>query len=222
MAANPSLVSTTSSFDKAASSSYSPTTVFAVDDLHSVFRAADVRSLMEAPSIGEGSVSALAKRRNSPNSSFMTDEEFSTFSEDDDEDCGIMTQSSFRIPLPRTGLSIFRPISGNKRPRRLLIHSSSYEDIENGQKNHFYLNQDKPESSPAVCRANPIGSDDNDDESSLSSCKRIRRTSSLAFSSSTLFGTEFITTPQYLHHPLSLESWSKAYCSGFVAMTEGG
>jgi len=222
MAAKPSLLPTTSSFDKMTSSSYSPTTVFAVDDLHSVFRAADGRSIMEAPSIREGSVSALAKRRNSPNSSFMTDEEFSTFSEDDDDDCGIMTQTSFRIPLPRTGLSIFRPISGNKRPRRLLIQSSSTEDIEICQKNPFSLNQDKTEPSPAVCRANPIRSDDNDDDSSLSSCKRIRRTSSLAFSSSTLSSTEFIVTPQYLRHPLSLESWSKAYCSGFETTAEGG
>ncbi|KAL3805686.1 hypothetical protein HJC23_005930 [Cyclotella cryptica] len=226
MASQPSLLPMTSSFDKVASSSYSPTTVFAVDDLHSVFRAADGRGLMQAPSITEGSVSALAKRRNSPNSSFMTDEEFSTFSEDDDEDSGIVTQSSFGIPLPRSGLSIFRPISGNKRPHRLLIHPSSDDDLDIVQKDVFSRSQDKTESSPVVCRANPIRSNDSDDDSSSSSCKRIRRTPSSSFSdnilSSVLPSTEFRLTPQYLHHPLSFEAWSKANCSGIETTTEGG
>jgi hypothetical protein len=191
-----------SSAEKMTNTSYSPTTVFAVDELHSVFRASDGRDLLQAPSIPEN-VGGLSKKR--ANSSFATDGEMSTFSEDDDED--IVSSVTVGIPLRRAALSIFRPISGTKRPHCLLVHSSSDDEMDIGQKNIFKSPADSS-STPLVSRANPIQGEDSDDESSTSSNKRLRRTPSSAF-----YEPDFpaLLTPQYLQHPLSFESWSRAH-----------
>lgn len=205
MAVQPTLLSMSSSADKMTSTSYSPTTVFAVDELHSVFRASDGIDLLQAPSIPEN-VDSIAKKRN--NSSFATDGEMSTFSEDDDED--IISSVSLGMPLRRAALSIFRPISGTKRPRCLLLHSDSDDEMDMGQKNIFKASGDST-STPLVMRANPIRGDDSDDESSTSSNKRMRRTPSSSFFDSKLSsGESAFATPQYLQHPLSLDSWPKA------------
>lgn len=200
MAVQPTLLSKSSSIDKLANTSYSPTTVFAVDELHSVFRASDGRGLLQAPSIPENVV-GLSKKRT--NSSFATDGEMSTFSEDDEED--IISSATIGIPLRRAALSIFRPISGTKRPHCLLVHSTSDEEMDIGQKNIFKSSDDTTDSTPLVCRANPIRSDDSDEESSTSSNKRMRRTPS------TVSEDPAVLTPQYLQHPLSFESWSRAH-----------
>lgn len=199
MAVQPTLLSMASSAEKMTNTSYSPTTVFAVDELHSVFRASDGRGLIQAPSIPEN-VHGLAKKRT--NSSFATDGEMSTFSEDDDED--IVSSITVGIPLRRAALSIFRPISGTKRPHCLLVHSSSDDEMDIGQKNIFKSPADDS-STPLVSRANPIRSEESDDESSN---KRLRRTPSSAFSEP---DSHALLTPQYLQHPLSFESWSRAH-----------
>lgn len=197
MAVQPTLRSMASSSIDKSNTSYSPTTVFAVDELHSVFRASDDRDLLQAPSIPEN-VDAIAKKRT--NSSFATDGEMSTFSEDDEED----TVASVGIPLRRAALSIFRPISGTKRPHCLLVHSSSGDEMDIGHKNIFKRSDS---STPLVCRANPIRGEDSDDESSTSSNKRLRRTPSEEFAKP----EPALLTPQYLQHPLSFESWSRAH-----------
>lgn len=220
MAVQPTLLSmASSSVDKMTNTSYSPTTVFAVDELHSVFRASDGRSLMQAPSIPEN-VGAFVKKRT--NSSFATDGEMSTFSEDDDED--IITSVNVGIPLRRAALSIFRPISGSKRPHCLLVHSSSEDKMEIGQKNIFSEDRDENDGfAPLVRRANPIRSDESDDDSSTSSNKRMRRTASFDFADNSQpshFNESTLLTPQYLQHPLSFESWSRANCTGLKTSEE--
>jgi hypothetical protein len=221
MSSQPSLRTMAPSNAKMEATSYSPTTVFAVDDLSSVFRAADGRGLMQAPSITTAdSVSALTKRR-SPNSSFMTDGEFSTFSEDDDEDSAIMTLTSVGIPLRRSAESIFRPISGTKRPHRFLMHSFSEDDMDIGQKDAFSLKEASTSSTPMVCRANPIRGDESEDESFTLSNKRMRRSpSSAEVLNNAQVSTNVLAPPQYLHHPLSFESWSKAHCTGLATEHE--
>ena len=209
----PNLLSMASSADKMTNTSYSPTTVFEVNELHSVFRASDNRGLVQAPSIPDSS--ALTKKRT--NSSFATtDGEMSTFSEDDDED---IVSSVLGVPLRRAALSIFRPIIGTKRPHCLLVHSSSDGELDIGPQNIIFKNSGvtatTSSSTPLVCRANPIRGDDShssDDDSSTSSNKRLRRTESSAFLEpiQSPLGETVLSTPQYLQHPLSFESWSRA------------
>ena len=206
----PNLLSMASSADKMTNTSYSPTTVFEVNELHSVFRASDNRGLVQAPSIPDSS--AFTKKRT--NSSFATtDGEMSTFSEDDDED---IISTALSVPLRRAALSIFRPIIGTKRPHCLLVHSPSNGELNIGPHNIIFKNSGTASSStPLVCRANPIRGEDSrssDDDSSTSSNKRLRRTESSAFSEPIQppLGETVLSTPQYLQHPLSFESWSRA------------
>jgi len=214
MTVQPTLLSMTSSVDKMTNTSYSPTTVFAVDELSSVFRASDGNGLVQAPSVPENTGS-FAKKRINP-SFGTTDGELSTFSEEDEDD--IVSSATVGIPLRRAALSIFRPISGTKRPRCLLVHSSSDDEIDIGHKNT--LSSSTNSSTPLVCRANPIRSDDTDDESSNSSNKRMRPTDSSAFSETDRPFSLQEPAPQYLHHPLSFESWSRANCTGLKSFED--
>ena len=218
--------------------SYSPTTIFAINDLNGVFRVAED---VQQDTKGEDFSS-----RQCITSSFMTDEELSTFSEDDDDEDSIVNHS-IRYPLRQRPLSIFRS-SGIKR---------SIQCLSDNEENHFIGEQQCD--TPGVCRANPIcGSEDSsDDDSSSQSCmsqssshssfKRVRREHiSSSSSSSSLFINDYLTsrqsltasftqtnsctdipasssvmsnlkfscTAQQLHHPLSFEPWHSSANDG--------
>lgn len=229
---------------KAASTSpttRSPNTViFAVDELSSVFRVADNHDGIDHDSFivhqtDEATIDSnngtLRRARYLTPSSFTTDGELSTFSEDTEEasdessGCDDVDEHPIRF-YPRrrrsTAMSIFRASSGTKRRCEFEQHGDD-DDITNPTKRSC--------SAPSLCHANPIGSDDGcddeEEELSLSSSsyytfaspfKRICRngnftvdtatapsfTSLLSESTSTLPAAT--TTLKHLQHPLSLDS----------------
>ena len=105
----------------ASTSTRSPTTVFAVDDLSSDFRMSDdaieQRSVIEHQ---EKDASSNSRRRCFIPSSFTTDGELSTFSEDTEEGDEEASDDGNDHHSPSTGrrrispLSIFRPVRGIK------------------------------------------------------------------------------------------------------------
>ena len=201
----------------ASASTRSPTTVFAVDELSSVFRVPD-------DAIERVSDASSNSRRFLTPSSFTTDGELSTFSEDTEEGDEEASDDGNDHQSPSTGrrrissLSIFRPVSGTKRRC----------DFQEHEHHANTPNKRRACSAPVLCHANPIASDDISDGIPLlspsyslaSPFKRICRSSSSSASSSftSLFhealpatirsnqaGT-FSITPQHLHHPLSFEA----------------
>ena len=198
----------------ASSSTRSPNTViFAVDELSSVFRVADDhKSFMihhhpssssshqdEEPSMSNnhnsGATTMLRRARYLTPSSFTTDGELSTFSEDTEEDASSDTsysgsddnndellqhQHRFRFypRRRRSAMSIFRSsTNGTKRRCDEFEHQEDddYIDISNPTKRSC--------SAPLLCHANPIGSDDGcDDEEALSIISSTSSSSSIATS----------------------------------------
>mmetsp|Transcript_43435 Transcript_43435/g.78041 ORF Transcript_43435/g.78041 Transcript_43435/m.78041 type:complete len:262 (-) Transcript_43435:834-1619(-) len=211
----------------ASASTRSPTTVFAVDELSSVFRVPD--DAIERGSVfdnQEREAGSNWRRRCLTPSSFTTDGELSTFSEDTEEgneetsDDGNDHQSPFTgYSRRRSPLSIFRPVSGTKR---------RYDFQEREHHANTTPTKRRACSAQLLCHANPIGSDDVCDEIPLlsssysfaSPLKRVCRSSSSSTSSSltSLFAEAlpatirsnqadaFSVTPQLLQHPLSFEA----------------
>jgi hypothetical protein len=198
----------------AASSTRSPNTViFAVDELSSVFRVADDHNSFtihhhpsssshqdEEPSMSNnhnsGATTMLRRARYLTPSSFTTDGELSTFSEDTEEDASSDTSYSgsddnndellqhqhnrfrFYPRRRRSAMSIFRsPTNGTKRRCDEFEHQEDDDDID-------ISNPTKRScSAPLLCHANPIGSDDGcDDEEALSIISSTSSSASIATS----------------------------------------
>lgn len=174
----------------ATSSTRSPNTViFAVDELSSVFRVADdhiehddsfLIHHQDETSMNNkntGSTTMLRRGRYLTPSSFTTDGELSTFSEDTEEgsdessgsdDNDEQHQHRFYPRRRSSAMSIFRASSGTKR------RCEFEEDDE------INILTKRSCSAPLICHANPIGSDDGcDDEEELS----LSSASSYAFAS---------------------------------------
>ena len=199
----------------ASASTRSPTTVFAVEELSSVFRMPD--DAIERISV----IDHQASRRCLTLPSFTTDGELSTFSEDkegDEEASDDENDHPSRFTLRsrrRAPLSIFRPVSGKRQ-------------YEHEQHVNTTPTKRRACSAQLLCHANPIGSDDACDEIPLlsssfsfaSPLKRVCRSSCSSTSSSltSLFAEAlpatirsnradtFSVTPQHLQHPLSFEA----------------
>mmetsp|Transcript_25878 Transcript_25878/g.54485 ORF Transcript_25878/g.54485 Transcript_25878/m.54485 type:complete len:244 (-) Transcript_25878:89-820(-) len=126
---------------------FSPSTVFAVNDLNGVFRVSG-----ETQQLTKGQKEIKNKPFRTP--SFMTDDELSTFSEDDDDDDDDdMNKNSSTRLFSRRPQSIFRS-SGIKR---------SYECLSDAEGSC---------SSPGVSRANPISCSEDSSEGIYSSPQR--------------------------------------------------
>lgn len=223
------------------STTRSPNTViFAIDELSSVFRVADNHDGIEHDSfivhrteeaVMDNSNSMLRRARYLTPSSFTTDGELSTFSEDTEEASDESSGSDDVDEHPNrfyprrrraTAMSIFRASSGTKRRCEFEQHGDD-DDITNPTKRSC--------SAPSLCHANPIGSDDGcDDEeeelslSSSSYCsfaspfKRICRSGNFTADTATapsftsLFSEPTSTLPaatttlKHLQHPLSLDT----------------
>jgi len=146
----------------ASASTRSPTTVFAVDELSSVFRVPD--DAIERGSVfdnQEREAGSNWRRRCLTPSSFTTDGELSTFSEDTEEgneetsDDGNDHQSPFTgYSRRRSPLSIFRPVSGTKR------RCEFQENEHHHHANTTHTNKRRACSAPLLCHANPIVSGD--------------------------------------------------------------
>ncbi|KAL3759659.1 hypothetical protein ACHAWU_009806 [Discostella pseudostelligera] len=229
------------------SSTRSPNTViFAVDELSSVFRVADDHIEHDESFLihhqdetsmnndkNTGTTTTMLRRgRYLTPSSFTTDGELSTFSEDteegSDESSGSDDNDEQHRFYPRrrsSAMSIFRASSGTKRR----CEFEADDDITILTKRIC--------SAPLLCHANPIGSDDgcdDEEELSLSSAssyafaspfKRICRSGNSTaavdtISFNSLFSEATSTLPAassntgnvnnvtltHLHHPLSLET----------------
>ena len=205
-------------------STRSPTTVFAVDDLTSVFRMPDdaiERGIAMDHQEQDAGSNSLHRCLTLP--SFTTDGELSTFSEDkegDEEASDDENDHPSRFTLRsrrRAPLSIFRPVSG----KRQYEHEQHVNTLDTPTKRRTC-------SAPLLCRANSVGSDDGCDEipflssaySFASPVKRVCHSSSSSTSSSftslfaeampaTIRSNEadtFSITPQHLQHPLLFES----------------
>ena len=165
-----------SAFSSASPPTRSPTTVFAIDEVSSVFRvpddaverrgppvpgAARLNADRQAPSAG-ASV-GLIRRARCLTPSFGTDGELSTFSEESDETSSNGSDSDeehFRFPARRSGnssslRSIFRPVSGIKR------RSCEYDE-DNDDEFADCTPAKRSCSAPTLRHANPIGSSDDD------------------------------------------------------------
>ena len=206
-----------------ASSASSPTAIFAIHDLNSVFRVADNDSALDA--VGEQDRGERDERCLSP--SFMMDEEISTFSEDDEDEEVREIHNSLRN---RTSLSIFRPVEGGELSRSFCDEDFTDYDVTRGTKRKAFDCLFQPPLSPRthtsdnnvpendLHRANPIGSDDCNDDASSSSQSSISCSSPCSYpyaafkqvrysSLTSLLNTAYHTScqgQQYLHHPLSL------------------
>ena len=140
-------------------STRSPTTVFAIAELSNVFRVAD-DAIERVGHQEQESDSNSHRRCPTPSivSSFATDVELSTFSEDTEEgdeegpECDDIdhNQSRFTVRRRRLPMSIFRSVSGTKR--RCNILGEEHDVNTTPTKRHC--------SAPRLCHANPIGSDD--------------------------------------------------------------
>lgn len=221
--------------------SRSPATVFAVDDQqlisvfrvpdHSIERAGYLCGVIEKAN-SSGITSSLSHRRRclTP-SSFTTDGELSTFSEDteegvaDEDDARISSDNNdhyqFSLRRRRSALSIFRPVSGSKRP------SCDFDEDDGGIVSSTTPTKRRCTTRPMLCHANPIGSSDDDSfgeraasspsSSSTSPFRRIYRSSSITASSSyTPLFTETLpvradrdpipsSNKNFLDHPLSFD-----------------
>jgi len=129
----------------ASASARSPTTVFAVNELSSVFRVPDdaIERVSDA--------SSNSRRRFLTPSSFTTDGELSTFSEDT-EDGDEEAIDGNDHPSPFT--LIFRPVSGTKR------RCEFQENEHHHHANTTHTNKRRACSAPLLCHANPIVSGD--------------------------------------------------------------
>jgi len=157
--------------DAKASSTRSPTTVFAIDELSSVFRVPDEATERGSPYLDfdtlrkeSGSNPIISSRRRCLTPSFTTDVELSTFSEDteEDEDDEVATaarlQSAFTVRRRQSPLSIFRPVGGTKR-------RCDFDD-DNDEEEHINTTPTKRRAfrTPSLCRANAISSDNEGEE----------------------------------------------------------
>ncbi|KAL7462224.1 hypothetical protein ACHAXS_002615 [Conticribra weissflogii] len=115
---------------KLSPSDFSPSTIFAINDLNGVFRiTGESQQMAKSPKVKNKQYCSL---------SFMTDDELSTFSDDDDDDTdAVLINTSSTSLVSRRPQTIFRSI-GIKRSYECL------SDAEDGC------------SSPGVSRANPI------------------------------------------------------------------
>lgn len=184
-------------------SARSPATVFAVDDLNSVFRVPDAaveRGSLRAPERHAkgacGRRRALAPR---PAPSFATDGELSTFSEDTEEDDA----------AGRPQASIFRPASGAKR------HCEEPDAYDHNGRPRTPTKRRACGAPPLLRHANPVRSEDEDQRGfAFSSPFRPSASpfSALFTETATPLGGSIqrregepspSTAPQHLSHPLA-------------------
>ena len=164
-----------SSTKSTSSATRSPTTIFAIDELTSVFRVADTTD-GSIDTEQRPVVAVVARQDSTIRRSFTTDGELSTFSEDSETIISSTTSSSsyseddddeeevarFAIRRRRSPLSIFRQsISGTKR--RSCEFEQDEEDDDIDQLVHRASVSGTSNKRPMLCHASPI-SDSDDDE----------------------------------------------------------